>query len=67
MSEVVVTVADVRTAKICQRGIHTFAKRYPQFSIVKLIKEGYTESELLAISQDEPILRIIEIAKARGA
>jgi len=63
MSEVIIRQSHIRKAHICVNGIYAFAKRYPKFSVMKLIQEGYTESELLAISTDEPILRIIQIAK----
>lgn len=59
------TMADLRAADMCRDGLYAFKGRYPAFDIRKFVKGQMTDAELLSISTDEPVLRLIETAKRR--
>lgn len=65
MSEVRVTMNDLRTAGHCASGIREFFK-VNNLDLVKLVREGLTEEDLAHV-HDVNMDRVKEIAAARVA
>lgn len=59
--DVIVTMSDVRTAKMCSKGARLFLSRHG-FSWSDFLKEGLPASEL-AKTGDEMALKVIKVAQ----
>lgn len=62
--EVIVTLKDVRAAKMCAKGAREFFKRH-NLDWSAFVKDGI-DSEILEMTGDAMALKVVEVARARG-
>lgn len=63
MTEIVVTVADIRQCRMCMRGAREFYKRH-KLDWGQLLSEG-TPVELIEATGDAMALKVVEVARGR--
>lgn len=63
MGEVIVTMRDIRAAKMCSKGARTFFERHG-LDWGRFLKEGIPASELEK-TQDAMALQVVEVANGR--
>lgn len=61
--DIIVTMSDVRAAKMCSYGARAFAKRH-DLDWPKFLKEGISSEELLNTG-DHLMVELVEVARGR--